>query len=79
MADGATRERRGIVEQLRRDGATVVFSGPDDAIAESLVKVYGAVSLKSLAPLQPDTLTSDIATDPLLFLRSILGKDFQTA
>lgn len=50
VADGATAEKRCIVERLRREGATVAFSGDDESIANVLVKVYGAIWLTQCPP-----------------------------
>lgn len=80
VPDGATPGRRGVVEQLRRDGATVVFSGFDMDVAVSLEKVYGAISLKSLIEihLEPGELSADIEADPTTFIRNLFGKDAET-
>lgn len=50
VENGASPERRNIVEELRRQGATVVFSGNDKTIASSLQNIYGAVPLDTLPP-----------------------------
>lgn len=50
VEDGATPHRRHIVEQLRRQGASVVFSGIDEPISRSLKNIYGATPLTSLPP-----------------------------
>lgn len=43
VEDGASAEKRSVVERLRREGATVAFNGEDESIANILVKVYGAI------------------------------------
>ena len=50
VEDGASVENRCVVERLRREGATVAFSGDDESIANVLVKVYGAIWLPQCPP-----------------------------